>query len=85
MSGTTASQWPDSTQQTRIYAAFPGCHFRYVPGRVESDGTIHDYYGVISGDPTSPDDVAKLDALRREIGDLNIKLALGGPDWEPPR
>jgi hypothetical protein len=85
MSGTSTSVWPDSTQLTRIHNAFPGRHFRYLPGnpRLET-GTVDDYYGIIEGDPADPADAAALAAVVREIGALNITLVLGGPDWAPP-
>lgn len=87
MSGTTTSLYPDSPQLMRIQAAFPGRHFRYVPGHPNpATGTVDDYYGVIEGDPADPADAAALETLRREIGPLNLKaLVLGGPDWAPPR
>lgn len=82
MSGSTTSIWPDSTQLTRIASHFPGRQFRYLPGP-EVNGTVETYYGVIEGNPLDSADVGHLEALRREIGDLNVKLVLGGPDWVP--
>jgi hypothetical protein len=77
------SIWPDSTQLTRVEAAFPGRQFRYIVNPTGHGGEVH--YGIVEGDPENPDDVEKLRVLINEIGFLHITLVLGGADWEPPR
>lgn len=85
MTGTSTSIWPDSFQLTRIFAAFPGRHVRYLPGNVNPEtGTVDVYYCIIEGDPEDPEQQYFLSALIREIGDIAVELVLGGPDWSPP-